>query len=185
MNITKNFLSLGKMARGDTNNTTRPLLFTKPLEKIIIHWIGPYAHAPASVRNWWENGSDGKGVRASAHFVVKDEFVLQCLPLNEVGWHSGNMRNYSSIGIEVSPKDATGEFSEKTINTLRELVGHIKKETNRNLELERHFDGFQKKDCPRFYTPLTSLFEGGGRVVNPEGGQQRWEILKSFLNNPE
>jgi len=182
MKITEHLLSLGKMARGDTSNTNKPLLFTRTLEKIIIHWIGPYPHhTPAGVRNWWENGSDGRGVRASAHFIIKDGEVLQCLPLNETGWHSGDTRNHSSIGIEVIPMNKMGEFSETTQNTLKELVAYIRKETGKELELERHFDGVQKKDCPRFYTPITSILDGD-RVFNPEGGQERWENLINFLN---
>jgi len=183
MVITQKFLSLGKAARGDVNNTNKPVCFFKPLENIIIHWIGPYPnHTPAGVMNWWENGSDGRGVRASAHFIVKDNDVLQCLPLDEIGWHSGDARNHNSIGIEVIPMNTAGEFSETTKKTLKELVNYIRGQTRINLKLERHFDGVQKKDCPRFYTPVTSLLDGGGRVANPEGGQERWERLREFLN---
>ena len=184
MILKQNFLSLGKMARGNTADTSKPLHFTKPLEKIIIHWIGPYpGQRPADARNWWENGSDRRGVRASAHFIVKGAEVLQCLPLNEVGWHSGDARNYSSIGIEVMPMDAAGEFSRETIQTLKELVQHIREETGRNLEIERHFDGVQKKDCPRFYTPVANLVGVEGRAANPEGGGRRWEELKRILDD--
>ncbi|MCL2722208.1 MAG: peptidoglycan recognition protein family protein [Treponema sp.] len=184
MILTHLFLSLGKMARGDTSNTKKQLFFTKPLEKIIIHWIGPYpSHTPLVVRNWWENGSDGRGVRASAHFIVKDENILQCLPLNEIGWHSGDARNHNSIGIEIIPMNIAGEFSQTSISTLKELIQHIRKEAGKFLELERHFDGVQKKDCPRFYTSITNLVGVEHRFLNPEGGQQRWEILKGFLDS--
>ena len=183
MKITQNFLSLGKLARGGTADTSKPLRFAKPLEKIIVHWIGPYPNqTPAVARNWWENGSDGRGVRASAHYVVKDESVLQCLPLDEVGWHSGDARNYGSIGIEVVPMNLAGEFSAATIQTLKELVRHVRKETGIDLKLERHFDGVQKKDCPRFYTPVANLTGVEGRAANPDGGDMRWEELKAFLN---
>jgi len=183
MVITQKFLSLGKMARGDVNNTNNPVYFSKPLESIIIHWIGPYpGHTPAGVMSWWENGSDGRGVRASAHFIVKDDEVLQCLPLNEIGWHSGDARNKDSIGIEVIPMNKAGEFSETTKKTLKELVAFIRAQTQRKLKLERHYDGVQMKDCPRFYTPVVSLLDGGGRVENPEGGEDRWQQLKEYLN---
>jgi len=182
MNILQNLLSLGKLARGSINDTTKPLLFTRQLEKIIIHWIGPFPnHTLSGVRNWWENGSDGRGVRASAHYIVKDDLAMQCLPLNEIGWHSGDSRNNDSIGVEVIPMNAAGEFSQKTIDTLKELVMHIKKQTGRDLKIERHYDGMQKKDCPRYYTPVTSLLDGGGRVYNPIDGDTRWESLKAFL----
>jgi|GEM_PF-5859212 len=176
MIITQNLLTIGKRARSGIN-------FTKPITKIILHWIGPYPkHTPAGVRNWWENGSDKNGVQASAHFIVKDDECLQCLPLNEIGWHSGDTRNHESIGIEVVPMNATGEFSTTTIQTLKELLQHIKKEIKIDLKIERHFDGVQKKDCPRFYTPSTNLVGVENREANPESGDQRWdELKKSFL----
>ena len=183
MVIIQKYLSLGRMARGDTRNTKNPLYFTQPLEKIILHWVGPYPHhTPDGVRHWWENGSDGRGVRASAHFIVKNDIILQCIPLDEIACHSGDLRNYNSIGIEVIPMNATGEFDQLTIKTLKDLIKHIGENAGKDLMLERHYDGAQKKDCPRFYTPVTSLLDGGGRVVNPNGGNERWEALKQFLN---
>jgi len=185
MVITQNFLSLGKMARGEVSNETKPLYLSKygPVKKIIIHWIGPYPNqTPAMVRDWWENGSDGRGVRASAHFIVKGSDILQCLPLKEVGWHSGDDRNFSSIGIEVIPTNKAGEFDDVTKKTLKELIAFIRQQIGTDLILERHFDGVQKKDCPRYYTPVTSLLDGGGRVENPEGGQGRWEKLAEYFN---
>jgi len=183
LKVTQNFLSPDKLARGLNG---KPVYFSKPIEKIIIHWIGPYPHhTPTGVRSWWENGSDKRGVQASTHYVIKESEVLQCLPLNEVGWHSSDSRNYNSIGIEVIPMNNAGEFSKQTIETLKELVQHIKKEIGKDLVLERHFDNGVKKDCPRFYTPVTSLAGVEGRGVNPEGGDQRWEELKKYLNNFE
>jgi len=176
MRVTQKLLSLGKRARAG-------IKFAKPLEKIIVHWIGPYPHqAVSSPWNWWENGSDGGGVGASAHFIVKDADIIQCVPLGEVAWHSGDARNYSSIGIEVIPKNAEGEFGSWTIDTLTKLVRHIRQETELNLPVERHFDGAQRKDCPRFYTPVTDLVGVDGRVANPEGGEERWENLKCLLD---
>lgn len=178
MNLTENFLSLGKKARGLNG---KPIYFSKPVDLIVIHWIGPYPRQSAAAAiYWWEDGTDGKGVQASAHFCVKDDEVFQALPLNEVGWHAGDERNYRAIGIEVVPMSVSGEFSENTITTLKELINHIWK-TYPEAKLVRHFDGVQKKDCPRYYTPVTSLLDGGGRIANPAGGEDRWIILCNFL----
>jgi len=190
--ITENFLSLRKRARGIWERNTanelvyRQVFFTKPLESIIIHWIGPYPHhTPAGLRDWWEKGNDDGGVQSSTHFIVKDDFVLQTLPLNEPGWHSSDGRNYIGIGIEVIPMNAAGEFSQASINTLKLLIQHIRKETGRNMKLERHFDNGVKKDCPRYYTNITSMVGVEGRVSNPDGGDQRWEMLKAHLNDEQ
>ena len=191
MKITQKHLSLGKLARGNVSDTTKPLLFIKQLERIIIHWIGPYpGQAVSTPWNWWENGNaatgqiDGTGVRASAHFVLKDADIIQCIPLNEVAWHSGDMRNYDSIGIEIIPMSAAGEFSQTTLNTLKLLIRHIRQETGLDLPLKRHFDGTQGKPCPLFYTEFSTVItkdENG----NSKNGQQRWEDLKQFLNQGE
>ncbi|MDR2923432.1 MAG: peptidoglycan recognition protein family protein [Treponema sp.] len=166
MKITQKHLTLGKPARSG-------IKFAKKLERIIIHWIGPYPNQVVSTPwQWWENGSDGKGVQASAHFIVKDDDIIQCLPLNEVGWHSGDMRNYDSIGIEVIPMNVAGEFSKTTIETLKLLIQHIRQETGLDLPLKRHFDGVQGKPCPQYYTDFSKV----------PGGQQRWEELKQILN---
>jgi hypothetical protein len=163
MNLIERYLTLGKKARGLNGS---PVLFTMPVDAIVIHWIGPYPKQTVSDPwNWWENGADKTGVAASAHFIVKGKDVLQALPLNEVGWHSGDSRNYHSIGIEVIPMNDDGEFAQDTIETLKELVAHIRK-TYPRARLERHYDGTQKKDCPKWYTPL-----------------ERWIALRDYLDD--
>jgi hypothetical protein len=175
MNITEKLLTFGRPARQGQRFGSKPA-------RIIIHWIGPYpGQAVSTPWNWWENGADGKGVAASAHFIVKDGDVLQCLPLGEVGWHSGDSRNYGSIGIEVIPMNKEGEFSKVTVETLRELVRHIRKETGLALPLERHYDGLQKKDCPRFYTPCSEVITKD-KNGEKQGGDQRWQELAEYLN---
>jgi hypothetical protein len=181
MKITRKLLTLGKPARSG-------LKFAKKLERIIIHWIGPYPGQVVSTPwNCWENENpitgkiDGTGKKASAHFVLKDTDIIQCLPLDEIGWHSGDGRNFDSIGIEVIPMNEAGEFSKASIDTLRLLIQHIRKETGLDLPLKRHFDGTQGKPCPEFYTefsPVTTI--DNGVDIN---GQRRWEDLKLFLND--
>lgn len=110
---------------------------------ITIHWIGPYpGQSPADVRKWW---IDSKG-QASAHVVIKENDVLICWPLNKCAWHAGDrVGNSTNIGIEVIPKNKEGEFSEKTIETLKEFLATLKP-----VKLMRHYD-WTRKDCPRFY----------------------------------
>ena len=172
MKLQEKFLSLGKEARGIP--PANPVYFGKPVDTIIIHWIGPFPKQSVVIPwQWWEDGSDKKGVKASAHFIVKGEDVLQALPLNEVGWHSGDSRNFTSIGIEVIPMNEAGEFAPDTIKTLKELVKHIR-ETYPHTTLSRHFDGVQKKDCPKYYTPLAR---------DGKQGDERWIALRNYLDD--
>lgn len=126
---------------------------------ITIHWIGP--HPKQSVydpRSWWLKGPDGKGLAASAHYIIKDSECLQCIPENEVAWHAGGKGNYSSLGIEVIPMNIAGEFSQDSIDTLIELLKQLPK-----LPLLRHYD-WTGKECPLYY-------------VN----EDRWITLKNEL----
>jgi len=170
MTINVQYLSPGKKARGEKG---KAVFFTKPVDTIVIHWVGPYpgqsVYAPWY---WWEDGPDKTGVQASAHFIVKGSDILQALPLNEIGWHSGDSRNYHSIGIEVIPMNNDGVFARDTVETLKELVADIRKKYPR-AKLERHYDGTQKKDCPKWYTPLA----GDGME-----GDGRWAALRDYLD---
>jgi len=148
---------------------------------ITIHWIGPYCNQrPESPLNWWNTDDNYH----SATFIVKDGRVLQCCDIDLICRHAGHVTgNNESIGIEVIPADNVGRFSDETCETLKKLIEHIrglKPEWNK-LPLMRHYD-WTGKDCPRFYTPVTSLVGLGGRLANPEGGDARWETLKKYLN---
>lgn len=155
---------------------SRPGLPMNHPTSITIHWIGPYPNQqPMDPRAWWLKGPDGQGLAASAHYIVKDDKCVQCIPENEVAWHTGGKGNYSSIGIEVIPMNKMGEFSLDTIETLIKLLKQLPK-----LELKRHYDWTQK-DCPRYYTPIQTLTGAEGRVENPPGGEARWEELKAQL----
>jgi N-acetylmuramoyl-L-alanine amidase len=142
----------------------RPGALLKEVTSITIHWIGPYPkQAVETPREWWIKGPSGLGMDASAHFIVKDDDVLQCLPTTEVAWHCGCSGNYTSLGIEVVPSDMEGQFSAASIRSLKALL-----KTLPNVELKRHFD-WTGKDCPRYYTPLAM------------SGDARWAELKQYL----
>lgn len=128
----------------------RPAIVRKKTESITIHWIGPYPKQDVTTpRDWWIKGPDGLGIEASAHFIVKDNEILKCLPEEEIAWHAGCKEgNETSIGIEVIPMNTDGEFSKRTIETLRYLIAELPE-----VPLKRHYD-WTKKDCPRWYTPL-------------------------------
>jgi N-acetylmuramoyl-L-alanine amidase CwlA len=154
--VEQDFLPRGKPARSGRrlNNPT----------SITIHWIGPApGQTPEIVRNWWLKGSDGRGVEASAHYIIKDDRIVQCIPVSEVAWHAGSKANYSSIGIEVIPANKEGMFSDTTIETLIYCISLLPK-----LKLVRHYDWTQK-DCPLYYTPLV------------EDGDEHWQELKQRI----
>ena len=126
-------------------------------DSVTIHWIGPYPHHTCDiVRGWWEKG----GGEGSAHFIVKDNDVMQCWPLDKVAWHAGNSKgNRTSIGIEVVPMDEEGQFSAGSIATLKAVLDDFFP----GLPIMRHYD-WSGKDCPKYY--ITG---------------DRWDSLKALL----
>ena len=127
----------------DGNSCDTKMWFKKWPDSITIHWTGPFpGQTPTDVRDYWCI-SPGE---ASAHFIIKDDEVLQCWPINKVAWHCGNkIGNESSIGIEVIPCNKEGQFSEKSITTLKELIATLPV-----LPVIRHYDWTGKK-CPEYY----------------------------------
>jgi N-acetylmuramoyl-L-alanine amidase CwlA len=141
----------------------RPGIKFDKITSTTIHWIGPYANQkPEDPRAWWiSSGND-----AAAHFIVKDDIVLATIPMDEIAYHCGvPVGNYSSIGIEVIPATNEGVFSDRSIETLKELLDKIPK-----VPLKRHYD-WSKKDCPRYYTPVV------------DGGEERWQALLKELGH--
>jgi hypothetical protein len=141
----------------------RPGIPIDSISSITIHWVGPYpGQQPEDVAKWWKNS----GVEASAHYVVKDELVLATIPTDEVAYHCGIMRgNKNSIGIEVIPRTVAGDFSDKSIDTLKCLLATLP-----DVPIKRHYD-WNNKDCPRYYTPVVF------------GGPDRWRDLMKELKN--
>ena len=137
MKLVKKFIPDGKIC------DTKQFFADGQPSIITIHWVGPYpGQIPDIVRDYWINS----GGEASAHYIIKDDECLQCWPENKVAWHAGCASgNKSSIGIEIIPCNKEGEFSEKSIQTLKELIATFPK-----MPIIRHYD-WTGKDCPKYY----------------------------------
>lgn len=155
MNITKNFLP-------DNIACDTKKFFPGGQPSIItIHYTGPYpGQTPAQVRDWWIS-SNGE---ASAHYIIKDDEVLHCWPDNKVAWHAGCKEgNECSLGIEVIPMNEAGEFSDKSIETLKQLL-----DTLPRLPLVRHYD-WTGKQCPAYYCNSANWQALLNRLDRPDG----------------
>lgn len=155
MKLTKDFIPEGLPC------DTRTMFPDEQPSVITIHWIGPYPYqTPDVVREWWILSKS----EASAHFIVKEDEVMQCWPTDKVAWHADcNTGNNTSIGIEVIPCNAQGRFSEKTIKTLKELL-----DTLPRLPIVRHFD-WTGKDCPSYYCDNNKWHELLEKLGRPNG----------------
>ena len=138
MKLTKKFIPEG------TNCDTGQYFAEGQPSVITVHWVGPFpGQTPDIVRDYWINS----GGEASAHYIIKDDECMQCWPENKVAWHAGcTTGNKTSIGIEIIPSNKEGVFSEKSIQTLKELIHTFPK-----MPIIRHYD-WTGKDCPKYYT---------------------------------
>jgi N-acetylmuramoyl-L-alanine amidase CwlA len=165
--IEQDYIPRGKLARSG-NSLTGPTSIT-------IHWVGPYpSHTPEIVRNWWLKGPDGNGIQASAHYIIKNDRLMQCIPIYEVAWHCGCKGNYTSIGIEVIPINKEGKFSDRSIETLIYCISLLPK-----VQLLRHYD-WTKKDCPLYYTPFSKDGDDHWRELVAAIEEEAWNEDRSI-----
>ncbi|WP_434756741.1 N-acetylmuramoyl-L-alanine amidase [Paenibacillus amylolyticus] len=121
---------------------------------ITIHNTGNEKSSAANERAWLTNPSNAR--QASFHIVVDEREVVECIPLNENAWHSGDgsgasSGNRTSIGIEICE---SGNYA-KTLDNAAGLVASMLKERGWGVDrLRRHYD-WSGKICPRL------MYDGG------------------------
>ena len=132
----------------------------RQLKGIIAHWTanpGWGANAMAN-RNYFNTTTRF----ASAHYIVDDHSIVQCMPDHEVGYHVGaksykpigeEMRednlspNYFTIGFEMCV-NTDGDWEKTYINSV-ELARYLLNKYNFTInDLHRHYD-ITGKLCPR------------------------------------
>jgi N-acetylmuramoyl-L-alanine amidase CwlA len=130
-----------------TEFNRRPAL-TMAATTLTIHNTGNPSSTARNERDWLTNTSNKR--TASYHIVVDEQGAIECLPLNEHAWHSGDGNgsksgNRTSIGIEICE---SGDY-EKTLDNAVELVAKMLKDRGWGTDrLRRHYD-WSGKICPR------------------------------------
>ncbi|OMD07832.1 N-acetylmuramoyl-L-alanine amidase [Paenibacillus odorifer] len=115
---------------------------------ITIHNTGNPASSAANERAWLTNPTNAR--QASFHIVVDEREAIECLPLTENAWHSGDgsaakSGNRTSIGVEICE---SGNYA-KTLDNAAVLVASMLKERGWGVDrLRRHYD-WSGKICPR------------------------------------
>ncbi|MHA7966598.1 phosphodiester glycosidase family protein [Paenibacillus sp. CAU 1782] len=134
---------------------------------LTIHNTGNPSSTAPNERTWLTNPSNG--VTASYHIVIGPKttepnspvVAIECLPLNEVGWHAGDGTkasggNMTSIGIEICE---SGDYG-ATVAFAVQLVADMLRARGWGVDrLRRHWDwpsslGYRKV-CPRL------MYDGG------------------------
>lgn len=115
---------------------------------ITIHNTGNPNSSARDERAWLTNPSNDRV--ASFHIVVDEREAIECLPLNENAWHSGDgsglkSGNRTSISIEICE---SGNYAQ-TLKNAAQLVAGMLRERGWGVDkLRRHWD-WNRKICPR------------------------------------
>lgn len=135
-----------------TPNNRRPALAMNATT-ITIHNTGNPTSTAKNERSWLtDNPSNDR--TASYHIVVDAKEAIECLPLNENAWHSGDgsgisSGNRTSIGIEICERDVSLAEYAQTLTNAVDLVTKMLKERGWGVDrLRRHYD-WSRKECPR------------------------------------
>lgn len=160
------------------DNYNRPYRKLKKLKGIIIHWTANEAKGADAIRNRnyfntkpFIKDPNGNKVTASAHYIVDDHSIVQCVPDDEVAFHVGtkNWSSYKPLALEImnhakphteSPNNfligiemcvnADGDFEKTKANTI-DLTRYLLQKHNLSIDqVHRHYD-ITGKLCPRMF----------------------------------
>lgn len=133
------------------NEYSRSQQELKEVKGVVIHCVGSPGVTAVSNRNHFEQMKVQKKSAASMHFVVGlDGEIIQCIPVNETAYASGE-RNADTIAIEYCHNDAAGMPEEKTYWSLVKLTAKVCKEYKLSAgDIMRHYDA-TGVNCPVYY----------------------------------
>ena len=170
------------------NEYSRPGRRIREILGLVIHWTAnPGANAKEN-RDFFENKKTGMGGYGSAHYIIdQNGIIVAAIPENEVAYHCGTSEkdpasgkvytnearrrfaryasessspNLCTIGLELCPKDATGNFTNATINVAVELCADICKRYGLTVQaITTHHNIVGWKDCPKLWTEKPQLLE--------------------------
>lgn len=150
------------------NDYSRPGTPVKEVNAIVVHYVGNPGTSAAANRSYFQNLATTHETYASSNFLVGLEGeIIQCVPVNEVAYCSGE-RNDDTVSIEVCHPDDTGEFSEESMASLVKLTAWLCDAFHLDAEdVIRHYD-VTGKECPRYYVQHPEAWEAFRAAVQAE-----------------
>ena len=149
--ITEDFLTV--------NQYSRPAEPLDEVKNIFVHYTANKNTSARQNRSYFENLGITGETSASAHFIIGyDGEIIQCLPLDEIGY-AVKTRNYDSISIECCYRDDSGKFTDATYQSLLQLTAWLLKEYKlAPNDVLRHYDVGGKK-CPLYFVEHEDSWE--------------------------
>jgi N-acetylmuramoyl-L-alanine amidase CwlA len=148
----------------------------KPLSRVcslVVHWTGLASGSNNGLFNWFDKVSVETQRYGSAHYGIDKTSIYRFIPDNEIAYHVGASKytefakkkfcdqypNQYSLGVELNPEFANGEFHEEVLNRAVWLFAELCKIYNLNpmCEIIRHYD-VTGKDCPKLFIDHTEKF---------------------------
>ncbi|MGM9579060.1 MAG: N-acetylmuramoyl-L-alanine amidase family protein [Evtepia sp.] len=139
----------------DVNGSGRRGERLSGVNDIVIHYVGN----PGTTAQQNHDFFDQPDTTVSAHFLVGlDGEIIQCIPLDEVS-SASNDRNSDTISIEVCHPDATGQFNQKTYDSLVKLTAWLCDYCDIGRDhVIRHYD-VTGKLCPLYFVEHPDAWE--------------------------
>lgn len=133
------------------NEYSRPAIPLKKINGIVIHYVANPRSTAMENRNYFEGLKDGRGTKASSHFVIGLEGeIVQCIPTSEIAYAS-NERNNDTLSIECCHLKEDGKFNSETYHALVRFTAWLCLEFHIEVEdIIRHYD-VTGKNCPKYY----------------------------------
>lgn len=133
------------------NEYSRPGIVLEQVNGIVVHYTANPGTSAMENRNYFEGLKDSHATKVSSHFIIGMEGeVVQCIPCAEWAYAS-NERNEDTISIECCIPDESGTFTNRTYDSLVELVSWLcfRYELTAD-DLLRHYD-VTGKNCPKYF----------------------------------
>ena len=170
------------------NEYSRPGRRIREMLGLVMHWTANPAANAKENRDFFESKKTGMSGYGSAHYIIdQNGIIIAAVPENEVAYHCGSSDkdpasgkvytdeararfgryasessspNLCTIGVELCPKDAAGNFTNATINVAVELCADICKRYGLTVQaITTHHNIVGWKDCPKLWTEKPQLLE--------------------------